>query len=196
MYAFFSPFLDQMSRDMLERLALLPFSGGCISQYGTEVLDQQCAKRSRSVVKWQSPSTSSSLHRSLCFFAQFPYKCPVYSKLESLRRISVFYEGKQEDEYICSQALLYESMKNSAPGSFMPIPRLNISHGLQRLLKNIKSMSKLFPNKDETYDPNLQIGLPTNVKHVTHIGWDGPETSNLINGWEALLQPPKLHPIL
>ncbi|CAM8891922.1 unnamed protein product [Rhodiola kirilowii] len=149
----------KMSRDMLERLALLPFSGGCISQYGTEVLDQQCAKRSRSVVKWQSPR-------------------------------------KQEDEYICSQALLYESMKNSAPGSFMPIPRSNISHGLQRLLKNIKSMSKLFANKDETYDPNLQIGLPTNVKHVTHIGWDGPETSNLINGWEALLQPPKLHPIL
>ncbi|KAL8171416.1 hypothetical protein V2J09_023220 [Rumex salicifolius] len=31
-------------------------------------------------------------------------------------------------------------------------------------------------NKDEN-EPELQIGVPTDVRHVAHIGWDGPTTS-------------------
>ena len=34
----------------------------------------------------------------------------------------------------------------------------------------------------------MEIGLPTNVKHVTHIGWDhdSPNT-NPVQGWENLI---------
>ncbi|KAL5677270.1 hypothetical protein ACJX0J_013401, partial [Zea mays] len=27
-------------------------------------------------------------------------------------------------------------------------------------------------------EPEMQIGLPTDVKHVAHIGWDGPGSTN------------------
>lgn len=27
---------------------------------------------------------------------------------------------------------------------------------------------------EEEKEPEMQIGLPTDVKHVAHIGWDGP----------------------
>jgi hypothetical protein len=30
-------------------------------------------------------------------------------------------------------------------------------------------------------EPELQIGFPTDVKHVAHIGWDGPSTTTTNN---------------
>jgi hypothetical protein len=27
-------------------------------------------------------------------------------------------------------------------------------------------------------EPEMQIGFPTDVKHVAHIGWDGPGSNN------------------
>jgi hypothetical protein len=27
-------------------------------------------------------------------------------------------------------------------------------------------------------EPEMQIGFPTDVKHVAHIGWDGPGSTN------------------
>uniref|UniRef100_A0A7N0T885 CRIB domain-containing protein n=1 Tax=Kalanchoe fedtschenkoi TaxID=63787 RepID=A0A7N0T885_KALFE len=135
---------------IMERLVLLPFSGGCDSQYGVAVLDQRRARRS-----------------------------PPFRK------------GIQGNEDMGSQALLGESRKISAPGrSTAIVPKPHFSHGFQRLLKHIRSMSQLFGCKD---DADMHIGLPTNVKHVTHIGWGGgAEASDPMNGWEALLQPPKI----
>lgn len=34
---------------------------------------------------------------------------------------------------------------------------------------------------DEDKDKDIQIGIPTDVKHVAHIGWDGPSSSSLDN---------------
>ena len=36
----------------------------------------------------------------------------------------------------------------------------------------------------------MEIGFPTDVKHVTHIGWDGSSTN--IKGWENLTTPDQL----
>lgn len=38
------------------------------------------------------------------------------------------------------------------------------------LLKGLRYISQIF---DEQKDQEMQIGLPTDVKHVAHIGWDG-----------------------
>ncbi|CAK9318765.1 unnamed protein product [Citrullus colocynthis] len=38
------------------------------------------------------------------------------------------------------------------------------------LLKGLRYISQIFDEKE----PEMQIGLPTDVKHVAHIGWDGP----------------------
>ena len=36
----------------------------------------------------------------------------------------------------------------------------------------------------------MEIGSPTDVKHVTHIGWDATEpTSNPVHGWDNLISP-------
>ena len=36
-------------------------------------------------------------------------------------------------------------------------------------------------------EKEMEIGYPTDVKHLTHIGWDGSTTiSNAVKGWENL----------
>ncbi|XP_023528703.1 CRIB domain-containing protein RIC1-like [Cucurbita pepo subsp. pepo] len=41
------------------------------------------------------------------------------------------------------------------------------------LMKGIKYISQIFDEKEQ----EMQIGLPTDVKHVAHIGWDGPSAN-------------------
>lgn len=47
---------------------------------------------------------------------------------------------------------------------------------------------KFLVYKEEEMAVEMEIGCPTDVKHVTHIGWDGP-SSNPIKGWENLRTP-------
>uniref|UniRef100_A0A804K1B0 CRIB domain-containing protein n=1 Tax=Musa acuminata subsp. malaccensis TaxID=214687 RepID=A0A804K1B0_MUSAM len=57
---------------------------------------------------------------------------------------------------------------------FPPLPRHNISAALQRL---IKSMAQLFAlQREEDEEVEMEIGFPTDVQHVTHIGCDGSRT--------------------
>ncbi|KAE9450579.1 hypothetical protein C3L33_17515, partial [Rhododendron williamsianum] len=83
-------------------------------------------------------------------------------------------EGEQESEEGSSVGV---NMKNS--WSFLAIPKPNISSGVHRLVKTIKSFSHLFVYKEEMEERSemeMEIGFPTDVKHVTHIGWDGTNT--------------------
>ncbi|GMJ09059.1 hypothetical protein HRI_004575100 [Hibiscus trionum] len=45
---------------------------------------------------------------------------------------------------------------------------------MKGLLKGLRYISEIFENEKE---PEMQIGLPTDVKHVAHIGWDGPSAA-------------------
>ncbi|RWR81147.1 CRIB domain-containing protein RIC7-like protein [Cinnamomum micranthum f. kanehirae] len=46
---------------------------------------------------------------------------------------------------------------------------------MKGILKGLRNISQMFePNCKE---PEMQIGFPTDVKHVAHIGWDGPSTT-------------------
>ena len=38
-------------------------------------------------------------------------------------------------------------------------------------------------------EPEMEIGYPTDVKHVTHIGFDGSTTTNNVKGWDNLNAP-------
>ncbi|KAM3201232.1 CRIB domain-containing protein RIC4 [Capsicum annuum] len=77
----------------------------------------------------------------------------------------------------------------------------------QRLFKNFKNLSHLFVDKDqmeeEDEEMGMEIGLPTDVKHVTHIGIDGDDeaTSLIFNStrtnWDYLnLKSPNNHDLL
>ncbi|KAK4791823.1 hypothetical protein SAY86_032236 [Trapa natans] len=43
------------------------------------------------------------------------------------------------------------------------------------LLKGLRYISQMFDNEKRQ---EIQIGNPTDVKHVAHIGWDGPSTNS------------------
>ncbi|XP_042024962.1 CRIB domain-containing protein RIC6-like [Salvia splendens] len=43
---------------------------------------------------------------------------------------------------------------------------------MKGFFKGFKYISQIF--EDEEKEDDIQIGLPTDVKHVAHIGWDGP----------------------
>ncbi|KAF9605707.1 hypothetical protein IFM89_018050 [Coptis chinensis] len=48
---------------------------------------------------------------------------------------------------------------------------------MKGLLKGLRYISQIFDNSDDD-EPEMQIGNPTDVKHVAHIGWDGPAVNS------------------
>uniref|UniRef100_M1B6F4 Desiccation-associated protein n=2 Tax=Solanum tuberosum TaxID=4113 RepID=M1B6F4_SOLTU len=50
-----------------------------------------------------------------------------------------------------------------------------MSTKVKGLLKGLRYISQVF---DEDKEKDMQIGFPTDVKHVAHIGWDGPSVDN------------------
>ncbi|XP_068666560.1 CRIB domain-containing protein RIC9-like [Aristolochia californica] len=44
---------------------------------------------------------------------------------------------------------------------------------MKGLLKGLRYISQIFDNKEQ----EMEIGFPTDVKHVAHIGWDGPSVN-------------------
>ncbi|XP_055816723.1 CRIB domain-containing protein RIC4-like [Solanum dulcamara] len=82
-------------------------------------------------------------------------------------------EEEKEDEEDDEKNLEGENLKNS-----LALPKF------QRLFKNFKNLSHIFVDKDqmeeEEEEMGMEIGLPTDVKHVTHIGIDGDEATSLI----------------
>lgn len=50
-------------------------------------------------------------------------------------------------------------------------------------------MYKEDDEEEEEKEREMEIGVPTDVKHITHIGWDGSTTINPVKGWENLKAP-------
>ncbi|XP_066310563.1 CRIB domain-containing protein RIC4-like [Miscanthus floridulus] len=65
-----------------------------------------------------------------------------------------------------------------------------------RLLRGFKNLSQIFAVYDEDEDEEereMVIGLPTDVKHVAHIGWDGStSTTTSLRSWNRAAAPPQL----
>ncbi|KAF9688322.1 hypothetical protein SADUNF_Sadunf02G0185400 [Salix dunnii] len=83
--------------------------------------------------------------------------------------------------------------------SSLALPNPTMSSGMHKLVRGIKSLSQIFvyreeeDDDDEQMDREMEIGFPTDVKHLTHIGLDGSTatTTNPIKGWESL-KPPEI----
>ncbi|XVE62195.1 hypothetical protein DITRI_Ditri06bG0099200 [Diplodiscus trichospermus] len=94
---------------------------------------------------------------------------------------------REEDE----ESLTSENMKNSL--KFLPLQKHEISTGFHRLFKSFKTFSQLFAYKEEMEEceKEMEIGFPTDVKHVTHIGMDGCASTSPSMGssWDNLLSP-------
>ncbi|KAL8201671.1 hypothetical protein R6Q57_010818 [Mikania cordata] len=76
------------------------------------------------------------------------------------------------------------------------VSRTNISRGMRRIiLEAFQRFSQLlnYRNVEEIeMEIELEIGYPTDVKHVTHIGYDGSMTTNPVKNWENI-ETPELH---
>ncbi|XP_073099589.1 CRIB domain-containing protein RIC4-like [Elaeis guineensis] len=94
------------------------------------------------------------------------------------------------------ESLSSGKMKTSL--GLISFPRRNISAGLQKLIKSFKSLSQLFAvykEEDEEMEMEMEIGFPTDVQHVAHIGWDGSNSVSTIKSWDGapeLLSLPSL----
>ncbi|XP_074268621.1 CRIB domain-containing protein RIC7-like [Silene latifolia] len=51
-----------------------------------------------------------------------------------------------------------------------------MSKNMKGLLKGLRYISQIFEEGEE--EKEIQIGFPTDVKHVAHIGWDGPSVTS------------------
>ncbi|XP_076891966.1 CRIB domain-containing protein RIC4-like [Bidens hawaiensis] len=87
------------------------------------------------------------------------------------------------------------TVKSKKSWSFVAPSRSDISKVMERLIRStlIKGVTQMFAYKDFEdieSEPELEIGLPTDVKHVTHIVYDGSVTTNPDKNWDRL-QPPE-----
>ncbi|KAF8097925.1 hypothetical protein N665_0279s0054 [Sinapis alba] len=128
-------------RDRMERLVVLPFSVGCISDSSVAVL---------------SPLSKPHHHH--------------HHSPQGIR--------DQDKENVFK---------------FLAVSKPEISTGMNRLFKSFKTISQLFAYKEEeeSEDGGMEIGVPTNVKHVSHIGWENGSTAmgGPGKGWEDLIPP-------
>ncbi|CAH2072605.1 unnamed protein product [Thlaspi arvense] len=79
---------------------------------------------------------------------------------------------------------------------FLAVTKPEISTGINRLFKSFKTISQLFAYKEEEENEDgetsgMEIGVPTNVKHVSHIGWESGlnAVSGPGKGWDDLIPP-------
>ncbi|KAL9249722.1 CRIB domain-containing protein, partial [Drosera capensis] len=78
----------------------------------------------------------------------------------------------------------FGTVKNSF--DFLAVPKLSILCGFQKFFRTLKSLSRLLVYKDEKEidDGEMEIGFPTDVKHLTHIGPNGIAMSIVGRSWE------------
>eukprot|EP00252_Welwitschia_mirabilis_P006024 TRINITY_DN16695_c0_g1_i1.p1 TRINITY_DN16695_c0_g1~~TRINITY_DN16695_c0_g1_i1.p1 ORF type:complete len:225 (-),score=25.50 TRINITY_DN16695_c0_g1_i1:175-849(-) len=146
-------------RDRLEKLAIMPFSISSCSTPSSIAIKDAGAKKQGS-----RPSASSKAKKS-------QVKCA--SEKTSL-------DAKKS----LSKAAAEQPARSAAiESSAFIISKSQISNTLQRLIKGFRALSQLFVYRVEEAEEEkeLQIGFPTDVKHVAHIGWDG--SSGTMKSW-------------
>ncbi|KAL3652098.1 CRIB domain-containing protein ric4-like [Castilleja foliolosa] len=91
-------------------------------------------------------------------------------------------EEERQDKQDDDESLSDENLMMKSPSTLLALPKF------QKLFKNFKNFSQaLVYNKAEELEEaemGIEIGFPTDVKHVTHIGLDGCASSILSKGWE------------
>ncbi|XP_020246617.1 CRIB domain-containing protein RIC4-like [Asparagus officinalis] len=66
------------------------------------------------------------------------------------------------------------------------IPKPNISERLQKLVKGFKTLPQKFQayREGDEVEMEMEIGFPTDVQHVGHIGWDGLNDASPMQSWD------------
>ncbi|XP_027930129.1 CRIB domain-containing protein RIC4-like isoform X2 [Vigna unguiculata] len=89
------------------------------------------------------------------------------------------------------RSIVRANMKRGKLSGFLALPKPNVAAGIHRIIKGFKNLSQLFFYREnvEEMEAEMEIGFPTDVKHVTHIGIDGSTITNNVKGWDNLKAP-------
>ncbi|KAK9075176.1 hypothetical protein SSX86_003496 [Deinandra increscens subsp. villosa] len=144
-------------KDRMERLIILPFTVGCVSSSGVEV----CIQHER------RPKEHVNSAHTVCRSME--------EDVKELPKDNSSSNNDNDDE---------EMVKG-----LWKVSKPNIYIGFHRLTRTIKTLSHSLVFKEEVeqaQEMEMEIGLPTDVKHVTHVGFDGPLTTHGANGCNHL----------
>lgn len=136
--------VDEEMRDRMERLVVLPFSVGCISESSVAVAVQR-PRRSKSDATPSAISISLSLSHARVHththIHTYRYKHSYSFLIPMAYLICVyFFEGSKEEDDL--ESLSGDSMKSSF--RFLVSPKPNITTGFHKLFKGFKNFSQLF----------------------------------------------------
>ncbi|CAI0438888.1 unnamed protein product [Linum tenue] len=131
----------------IERLVLLPFTMGCVSESSVALAHHHHHTRRRRSASASTAAAPTDTTRS-----------------KSRRRREM-----DDDEESLSSTDSSDDSKSSTSSSSTS-PSSNISARFHRILRTVKS-TFVYKEEDDGED-EMEIGVPTDVKHVTHIGWD------------------------
>ncbi|ANM58656.1 putative CRIB domain-containing protein [Arabidopsis thaliana] len=146
-------------KDRMERLLILPFSLGCSTQSCVAVATTHQQKKPNQLIKRREES-----HENGSFEKE-------YTKMD--RNGANMLDGRVESDAKGSFRKDYTKMENNNNGA-------NISDGIYRIIRSFKSFSHFFIRYEEETkerEAEMEIGFPTDVKHLSHIGVDGTMTT-------------------
>lgn len=154
------------AHEMKERIrkSVKPFTIECASSVTATTKDQ---------AKDKSDSTTAQIEGSSHKKSEV-LRCESVPKRSSVRSKSL----PRVPEQSCSQQPPVETTMFSSSSA-----KSHVSTKWQRVKKGFRAISQIFVSTDH----EMEIGYPTDVKHVAHIGWDGPS----VNGpsWMDELRP-------
>ncbi|CAL1352910.1 unnamed protein product [Linum trigynum] len=131
----------------MERLVLLPFTMGCVSESSVALAHHH----HHHPIRRRSSSASTAA-------------APTATARSKSRRREM-----DDDEESLSSTDSSDSKSSTTSSSTSPSSK--ISARFHRILRTFKS-TFVYKEEDEEEEEEMEIGVPTDVKHVTHIGWD------------------------
>jgi hypothetical protein len=137
-------------RERLERIAVMPFTITCATPSSIAIKEPQRIRKPSGDSIPCSPANKS----------EFKYGNAANRSLEPSKSL-------QKEQSVSRPPPVESSMFTFS------LSKSHISSKLQRLIKSFRALSQIFVYKEEEGE-EMQIGYPTDVKHVAHIGWDGP----------------------
>ncbi|KAG1363449.1 Pentatricopeptide repeat-containing protein [Cocos nucifera] len=99
-------------------------------------------------------------------------KQPGRSWIQLKNKIHTFVVGDRSHPQTGGEGESQSGGKTKGSFGLLPLPRPNVSVGFHKLIKSFKGLSQLFVIYKED-DGEMEIGFPTDVQHVSHVGWDG-----------------------
>ncbi|KAL3572862.1 hypothetical protein D5086_026766 [Populus alba] len=180
-------------RDHMERFVVLPFSIACASHSSVDVASSESSKKPKPETKShasggqegeESSCKEKTKNSTLGFLLALPKPCISSSMHKLIRGIKTL---SQVFGFRYSVFMLSRFVSIFLLVFYHSHVCINAAH---MFLTPPSARNAAYKEEDEELmEREMEIGYPTDVKHVTHIGLDGTTMTNPIKGWDCLKSP-------